>query len=144
MTSIHNTNTHAPTPADSEILVLALLAKGPMYGYALARHAAAASGNQLRLSPGVLYPLLAGLEQRGLLTSLWEVIRADRSEPGDAGASAAAVEPREPPRGRRRKWYRLTPRGSEHLESRIAAHRAYVTLIDRFLGRAAQGGSRSA
>lgn len=51
-----------------------------MYGYAISKRAAAVSENQLRLSPGVLYPPLASLEKGGLITSLWEVIRADRGE----------------------------------------------------------------
>lgn len=108
-----------PQPADSELLILSLLSQGPAYGYALAKRAAEATENQLRLSPGVLYPLLASMEKRGLITSLWEVIRAERTAPG------------EPARGRRRKWYRLTPRGTAHLESRIAAHRAFVAIVDR-------------
>ena len=119
----------SPVPADSEVLILSLLAEGPMYGYAISKRAAAASENQLRLSPGVLYPLLASLEKRGLITSLWEVIRADRGEPEPPDAASED----EPTRGRRRKWYRLTPRGESHLASRIAAHRAHVALIERFL-----------
>ncbi|MBX3404320.1 MAG: helix-turn-helix transcriptional regulator [Phycisphaeraceae bacterium] len=119
----------SPLPADSEVLILSLLADGPMYGYAISKRAAAASENQFRLSPGVLYPLLASLEKRGLITSLWEVIRAERTEQG----AGRAIEEAEPARGRRRKWYRLTPRGESHLETRIAAHRAHIALIERFL-----------
>lgn len=126
---VQRSTVQSPLPADSEVLILSLLADGPMYGYAISKRAAAASENQLRLSPGVLYPLLASLEKRGLITSLWEVIRADRGE----AESPDAVSEGEPARGRRRKWYRLTPRGQSHLESRIAAHRAHVALIDRFL-----------
>jgi DNA-binding PadR family transcriptional regulator len=129
MTSNQHDHLSAPLAADSEVLILSLLADGPLYGYAISKRAAAASENQLRLSPGVLYPLLASLERRGLITSLWEVIRAERGESEAAGAEGES----EPARGRRRKWYRLTPRGEAHLESRIAAHRAHVALIERFL-----------
>lgn len=132
MTTSPNDRLHTPLPADSEVLILSLLADGPQYGYAISKRAAAASENQLRLSPGVLYPLLASLEKRGLITSLWEVIRADRGEPDAADAEGGEGQS-QPARGRRRKWYRLTPRGESHLESRIAAHRAHVALIERFL-----------
>ena len=121
---------HEPVPADSEVLLLSMLAEGALYGYAISKRAAAASDNQLRLTPGVLYPLLASLEKRGLITAEWETIRSDRAAAaaaevgGDAEADGA---------GRRRKWYSLSPKGERHLEKRIASHRAHVALIERFL-----------
>lgn len=111
-----------PMAADSEVLILSLLADGPLYGYAITKRVAAASENVVRLTPGVLYPLLASLEKRGLIESEWETIRSERTAAADETGS-----------GRRRKWYRLSPKGSRHLEKRIASHRAHVALIERFL-----------
>ncbi len=116
---------HDPEPADSEVLILSLLKDGPLYGYAISKRAAAASDNQLRLTPGVLYPLLASLEKRGLIGAEWETIRSERGQ--------ADIEPGPEPGGRRRKWYKLTVKGERHLEARSAAHRAHVALIERFL-----------
>jgi PadR family transcriptional regulator PadR len=118
-----------PAPADSEVLILSLLGEGAMYGYAISKRAAAASDNQLRLTPGVLYPLLASLEKRGLISAEWETVRSDRSaveESEEVGGTGGTG-------GRRRKWYRLSPKGEKHLEKRVAAHRAHVALIERFL-----------
>jgi len=125
-----------PAPADSEVLLLSMLKDGPLYGYAIAKRAAAASDNQFRLTPGVLYPLLAGLEKRGLIAAEWETVRSDRAPAGaekDAEAGGG---------GRRRKWYSLSPKGERHLEKRIAAHRAHVALIERFLSPRIVGGVR--
>lgn len=111
-----------PVPADSEVLLLSMLKDGPLYGYAISKRAAAASDNQLRLTPGVLYPLLASLEKRGLIAAEWETVRSDRGAAEEEEGS-----------GRRRKWYRLSPKGEKHLEKRVASHRAHVALIERFL-----------
>jgi PadR family transcriptional regulator, regulatory protein PadR len=112
-----------------ELVVLSLLAEGPKYGYSLAKEAAARSEGRLRLTAGVLYPLLKSLESQGLVTATWEEIRSDRAEPGEAG--------------RRRKWYRLSAKGRRRLEQRVEAHRVYRSVIDAFLGegRAEEAGS---
>ena len=109
--------------ADSaELVVLSLLAQGPSYGYLLTKEAARRSDGRLRLSPGVLYPLLKQLETDGLILSSWEEVKADRSEPDEPG--------------RRRKWYRLSAKGRKRLDQRVAAHQAYTTLIGAFLSPA--------
>ena len=109
-----------PQPDSSELVVLSLLADGPQYGYALTKEAAARSGGSVRLTPGVLYPLLRALETQGLVVASWEEVKA-----GDAEEEAA---------GRKRKWYKLSAKGRRRLEQRIAAHRAYRTIIDAFIG----------
>jgi DNA-binding PadR family transcriptional regulator len=121
-----------PIPADSEVLLLSMLKDGPLYGYAISKRAAAASDNQFRLTPGVLYPLLASLEKRGLIAAEWETVRSDRAaaeeEEGAGGTGGTGGTG-----GRRRKWYSLSTKGEKHLEKRVAAHRAHVALIERFL-----------
>ena len=103
----------------TDLLVLSVLADEPRYGYAIIKQVAARSDGRIRLTAGVLYPLLHQLENEKLLSSSWETIK-DKSSP-------------EPTRGRRRKWYRLTPRGRRRLDQRATAHRTYQAIIDAFL-----------
>lgn len=114
-----------------ELVVLAVLADSELYGYAITKQVAARSGGEIKLSPGVLYPLLSLLEKQGLISSTWEEVRAERVEAGDAETDA---------RGRRRKWYRLSAKGKKRLAQRIEAHRAHQRMIEAFLpgGRGAQ------
>ena len=103
----------------ADLLVLSVLADGPLYGYAITKQVAARSGGSIRLTPGVLYPLLHQLEQSGLLLSNWETVQAPDNEDED--------------KGRRRKWYRLSAKGRKRLAQRIASHRAYQKMIESFL-----------
>lgn len=105
-------------PKDAaELIVLSLLAEGQQYGYAISKEVAVRSGGQVRLTPGVLYPLLKGLETQGLVLTNWEEVKAEDSE-----------------EGRKRKWYRLSAKGKKRLEQRIAAHKAFRAVIDAFIG----------
>jgi DNA-binding PadR family transcriptional regulator len=104
----------------ARLVVLSLLAEGPRYGYLITKESAARSGDRLRLTPGVLYPLLKELEADGLVVSSWEEVRAEGS-PDDQ-------------QGRRRKWYRLSPKGRKHLAITVDAHRLYRRIIDAFIG----------
>lgn len=104
----------------AELVVLSLLADGPQYGYAIAKEVTLRSDGHLRLTPGVLYPLLKDLETQGLIAAEWEAVKSDRApEEGE---------------GRRRKWYRLSTKGRNRLEQRIAAHRTFRRIIDTFIG----------
>ncbi|MBX3364312.1 MAG: helix-turn-helix transcriptional regulator [Phycisphaeraceae bacterium] len=107
-------------PDPAELVVLSLLRDEPLYGYALTQRAAQQSAGAVSLTPGVLYPLLKRLESQGLVFSSWEEVRSDRAEPGETG--------------RRRKWYRLSPRGRRRLAQSIEAHRAYTRMMDAILG----------
>lgn len=113
----------------AELVVLSVLSDGPSYGYAITKAVAARSENQLRLTPGVLYPLLKSLESSGLVTTSWEEVKSDRSEPGEEG--------------RKRKWYRLSAKGKRRLEQRIAAHKTYRSIIDAFIGEGTPGEASS-
>ncbi len=53
-----------------ELLVLALLMHGPWHGYLIAKIANDMIGPWAKISPGTLYPLLARLEQTGLIEAL--------------------------------------------------------------------------
>ncbi len=103
----------------ADLLVLSVLADAPLYGYAITKQVAAKSGGTIRLTPGVLYPLLHELEKAGLLLSSWETVQAPDNNDTE--------------KGRKRKWYRLSARGKKRLSQRVAAHRAYLAMIESFL-----------
>jgi PadR family transcriptional regulator PadR len=113
-------------PDDSELIILSVLADEPLYGYAITKSVAGRSSGEVRLTPGVLYPLLAKLEKHGFITSSWETIRSDRNESDDAEG------------GRKRKWYRLSAKGRKRLEQRVQAHREYLSLIASFISPGAK------
>jgi len=79
--------------ASSTPLVLAILAEGDSYGYAILQRVRELSGGALEWTDGMLYPVLHRLERSGLVESRWE--KADT--------------------GRRRKYYRVTEAGREQL-----------------------------
>ena len=76
-------------------LVLAILSEGESYGYAIIKRVDELSGGELQWTDGMLYPVLHRLERNGYVEAKW-------------GKSES---------GRRRKYYRLTDRGSEELMS---------------------------
>ena len=75
--------------ASATPLVLAILAEGESYGYAILKRVRALSGGELEWTDGMLYPLLHRLERLGHVTTEW----------------------RTPPEGRRRKYYVITEDG---------------------------------
>jgi len=79
--------------ASATALLLAILQKGPSYGYAIIQEVRALSGGDLEWSEGMLYPVLHRLEDQGLIESY--------EERGDTG--------------RKRKYYRLRPDGRRAL-----------------------------
>ena len=62
-----------------ELLVLALLMHGPWHGYLISKIANEMIGPWAKISSGTLYPLLARLEQAGLIVTLPQV-EASRSQ----------------------------------------------------------------
>jgi len=100
--------------ASSRPLVLAVLARGEEYGYALLREVERLSGGALTWQEGMLYPVLHRLEREGLIESTWRAAET----------------------GRRRKYYAITKRGQEAL----AAERASWEAVNATL-RTAWGAS---
>lgn len=80
--------------ASAAPLVLAILSEDESYGYAIRKRVGELSRGELEWTDGMLYPVLHRLERNGHVEARW-------------GTSEA---------GRRRKYYRLTPRGAEELE----------------------------
>jgi PadR family transcriptional regulator, regulatory protein PadR len=91
-------------------LILAVLAGGPLHGYAVIEALKEKSDGVLELPEGTVYPALHRLERDGLLSSDW---------------SAET--------GRRRRVYQLTHRGKRGLTERRAGWRAFSTTIDAVL-----------
>ena len=93
-----------------DLLLLAVLEKGPAHGYALIESLRARSGGTFDLPEGTVYPALHRLEKDGLISSTW-------SEDS----------------GRRRRVYQLTPRGIEALSRRRAEWGQFSRAIDTTL-----------
>lgn len=102
-----------------ELIVLSLLSDGAKYGYAITKLAAARSEGRVRLTPGVLYPLLKSLESQGLVSASWEAVKADAEDDSTEG--------------RKRKWYTLTAKGRRRLAQRVDALHAFRAVIDAFV-----------
>ena len=79
--------------ASATPLVLAILADGESYGYAILKRVSELSGGQLRWTDGMLYPLLHRLERLGHVETEWRTSEI----------------------GRRRKYYRITSSGRAQL-----------------------------
>jgi DNA-binding PadR family transcriptional regulator len=79
--------------ASATPLVLAILAEGDSYGYAIIKRVTELSGGHLQWTDGMLYPVLHRLERLGLVAAKW---RASES-------------------GRKRKYYRITKEGRAQL-----------------------------
>lgn len=110
----------APRPDSVELILLSVLADAPQYGYAISKLVATRSAGEMKLSPGVLYPLLRDLEKNGLIASEWEEVRSARATDEDAP-------------GRKRRWYKLTPKGHKRLAHSIEAHRSWTSVIESFI-----------
>ncbi len=82
-----------------DMLILRTLVTGPAHGHTIAQVIERTSENALDIEQGSLYPALHRLEDRGLLASEWGVSENNRKA----------------------KFYRLTPKGRQHLTA--ATHR---------------------
>ena len=93
--------------ASSTPLVLAILAEGDSYGYAIIKRVAELSGGHLQWTDGMLYPVLHRLERVGHVKARWQKAES----------------------GRRRKYYRLTPQG----QAQLAEARSQWQAVDATL-----------
>lgn len=94
--------------ASATPLVLAILAKGESYGYAILKRVRELSDGELEWTDGMLYPLLHRLLRLGYVTTEW----------------------RNPPEGRRRRYYSITDEGLEAL----AEHKRQWVTVAQALG----------
>lgn len=93
-----------------ELLILRTLLFGPSHGHAIAKHIQRTS-EELTIETGSLYPALHRLEAQGLIRASWQL--SDK--------------------GKRAKYYRLTPAGKRHLTAEQSRWDRFVLAIGRVL-----------
>src|SRR5678815_2566259 len=93
--------------ASATPLVLAILAEGESYGYAVIKRVAELSRGRLQWTDGMLYPVLHRLERQGLVAAKWGVSET----------------------GRKRKYYRITRLG----QAELATLKEQWQAVDRTL-----------
>ena len=93
--------------ASATPLVLAILAEGDSYGYAITKRVRELSDGQLEWTDGMLYPVLHRLERLEFIKARW-----GKSETG-----------------RKRKYYQLTSQG----KAQLAEHRQQWQAVDHAL-----------
>ena len=94
-------------------VIMAILADRANYGYAIVTEAERRTDGRLRIRQNALYPALHKLEAEGMILGEWR----------EAG-------------GRRRRYYRLTPRGRKELERKLARWREFAGTMNAALKEA--------
>jgi transcriptional regulator len=97
-----------------DLLILRIVALGPVHGYAIAQRLQQISGDVVQVPGGSLYPALHRLESRKLLVADWK--KTDT--------------------GREAKFYRLTPSGRQQLRSGTEGWQRLSVAIGSILGLA--------
>lgn len=100
-----------------DLLILKVIALGPVHGYAIAQRLEQVSRGVVQVPEGSLYPALHRLENRGLLTADWK----------------------ETETGREAKFYRLTRKGRGQLAAEAASWQRLIDAIGLILGLADGG-----
>ena len=96
-----------------DMLVLKVLQRVPLHGYAIALRLQQMSRDVLSVEEGSLYPALYRMERRGWLASAWAVTDT----------------------GRRARFYRLSKAGRAQLEAETASwHRLTTAVADVLSG----------
>jgi PadR family transcriptional regulator PadR len=93
-----------------DALILAVLEKEPLHGYAVIEALQVRSGGALDLPTGTLYPALRRLEAAGYLKSSWSTVG-----------------------GRKRRTYRLSSSGRKVLAAERQEWRTFATVMDQVL-----------
>ncbi|MBF5028358.1 MULTISPECIES: PadR family transcriptional regulator [Micromonospora] len=94
-----------------DALLLAVLERGALHGYAIIEALRARSGGTLDLPTGTIYPALRRLERAGLVASTWSTVN-----------------------GRERRTYELTEAGGRALAGERAGWHEFSATVGRFLG----------
>jgi len=102
-----------------DLLILKVVALGPVHGYAIAQRLQQVSRDVVQVPQGSLYPALHRLENRGLLTADWKDTET----------------------GREAKFYRLTRKGRAQLETEAASWERLTEAVALIL-RMSEGGAQ--
>jgi len=94
-----------------DLLILRTLLAGPSHGHAIAKHIQRTSEDLLQVETGSLYPALHRLEARSWIKASWEL-----SE-----------------KGKRARYYRLTPLGRKQLVTEQSKWRAFSRAMGLIL-----------
>ena len=94
-----------------DALVLKTLSFGPRHGYAIARWIEDASGEDVMVEEGSLYPSLYRMEQKGWVEAEWGMSELNRKA----------------------KFYRLTAKGRRQLGTETAEWRRFSSAISKIL-----------
>jgi PadR family transcriptional regulator PadR len=100
-----------------DLLILKVVALGPVHGYAIAQRLQQVSRDVVQVPQGSLYPALHRLEFRGLLAADWK----------------------ETETGREAKFYRLTRKGRAQLETEAASWQRLTEAVGLIL-KLSEGG----
>lgn len=93
------------------LLVMKLLEDGDLYGYQMIEELRRRSDDTFRLRAGTLYPLLHGLEEKGLVTAYEQTAE----------------------NGKNRRYYHLTKEGGKALLEKETAWETYAKAVGRVL-----------
>jgi PadR family transcriptional regulator PadR len=102
-----------------DLLILKVVALGPVHGYAIAQRLQQVSRDVVQVPQGSLYPALHRLENRGLLTADWKNTET----------------------GREAKFYRLTRHGRAALSAETESWERLANAIGVIL-RLSEGGGQ--
>jgi transcriptional regulator len=94
-----------------DVLILRTLLAGSRHGHAIAKHIQSTSEDLLQVETGSLYPALHRLEANGWVAASWEL--SDK--------------------GKRARYYRLTPRGRKHLAAEQSKWEAFSRAMGLIL-----------
>jgi len=97
--------------ASARPVILAILARGESYGYAIIQEVRHLSGGEWEWTEGMLYPVLHRLQREGLIQSRWVAS----------------------PQGRRRRYYRLRQDGSRALKEESRQWMLATSMLARLL-----------
>src|SRR5947199_807334 len=97
-----------------DLLVLRTLGSGPAHGHAIAKHIQRTSEELLQVETGSLYPALHRLEAKGWVAASWEL--SDK--------------------GKRARYYRLTPAGRKQLVAEKSKWEAFARAMGLVLNPA--------
>ena len=90
-----------------DLMILRTLLPGPSHGHAIAKHIQRTSDDLLQVENGSLYPALYRLEANGWVAAAWE--KSDK--------------------GKRARYYRITPKGRKQLASEQSKWDAFVRAM---------------
>lgn len=101
-----------------DLLILKIVALGPVHGYAIAQRLQQISGDVVQVPGGSLYPALQRLESRKLIAAAWRTTET----------------------GREAKFYRLTAKGRKKLRSGSESWQRLSDAVGIILGLAEGSG----